>query len=262
MALHERLKEIPGVHFDERKHKVLTRFIDYLIPEVRLVGDSKKNLEQMREVRRTGIPTEVFPRHIANTDAPATYKMLVDHGYDDIANDLVFVLGNKLKLNRFSPLTDAYPHVVVWPPTIPAETEEEKEKKFEMNEVAARATKEILTRGGVIVLFAQGGREKGDHFKAFETSTGGYLSMNRNIVVFPLAIEDTDKSLAPAPTSILEAIPRRHSATMYVGELISVSDLRKQFNKGTNAEVFEQRLGYIHSKLIEGQGEIARFKTK
>ncbi len=262
MALHERLREIPGVNFVERKHQGLTWFIDRLIPEVTLVGNSRENLEQMREIRKAGKPVEIFPRHIANTDAPAIYKMLVDEGFGEIANDTVYILGNKLKQNLFNPLTDAYPHITVWPPTIPAETDKDKEAKNEMNALATKATKEVLARGGVIVMFAQGGREKGDHFKAFETSTGGYLSMNRDIVVFPLAITDTDKSLTPAPASIREAIPKRHSAVMHMGEPITVTDLRKKFSKGTNAEVFAQRLGYIHGKLIEGQGEITKFKAE
>ena len=83
--------------------------------------------------------------------------------------------------------------------------------------------------------------------------------MARELVVFPIALEDTDKILIPSPKG-LDKIPRRHSVTMHVGDPIDVAALRKQFNRGTNQEVFTQRLKYIHERLMEGQGEIVRFE--
>jgi|GEM_PF-4977988 len=263
MALHERFREIPGVNFNKNKHEIVTAVAGFLIPKVTLVEDSQENLLKMQELRgrEKSVPVELFPRHISNIDAPAIYKMLVDQGYNDIADDLVFILGNRLKLNLFRRLTDAYPHITVWPPTIPAITEEEIQVQGEMNSLAERATKEVLERGGAIVIFAQGGREKGERFKPFEIGTGGYLSMRREMAVFPIALDETDKVLVPAPTGVVDRIPHRHSVLMHVGEPIDTAGLRARFNVGKVATVFEQRLGYIHEKLLEGQGKIAWSQT-
>lgn len=263
MALAERFREIPGVNFNETKHGIVTAVTDILIPEVHLVGDSREHLEELRELIKQGIPSQLWPRHISNIDAGAIYKMLVDEGYDDIANNLVYILGNRLKLNLFRPLTDAYPHITVWSPRDPAITEEQIEEKGAMNELATKATKEVLARGGTIVVFAQGGREKGDRFKHYETGTGGYLSMTHGeTAVFPLALDETDKILVPAPKRIIDKIPHIHSPVMHLGESISTNYLRGDFSTGTVDEVYSQRVAFIHGRLMEGQGKIKEYQEQ
>lgn len=262
MALHERFRDIPGVNFDESKHNILVPVINFLIPEVHLVADSYQNLDTMDELHAQKRPGILIPRHIANVDGPGVYKMLVDSGHQEVADDTVNILGNKLKAGIFSPMSNAYPHIVVSPSSISVDemTPEQKAERKSTNDLAKTATKEVFKRNGNIVLFAQGGREKGRAFKKFDPDTGGYLSMARDLVVFPIALVDTDKVLVPAPKGF-DRIPRRHCVTMHVGEPIDVAELRKQYSHGTNEEVFTQRLQFIHDRLMEGQGKILRHQA-
>jgi len=166
-------RQIPRglVERDILKHLVAVQLTRDCI-EDELSVNGAENLQIFRELNASGKPCAVVSNHLSHSDAPTMDYTLRREGYSDLADKLVFILGIRLindELNRER--INSYSHITVWPPKeIPTNNDEVRESRA-MNVRAARASIDIMGKGGILVLFPEGGRSDDGQLQLVDPKT-------------------------------------------------------------------------------------------
>lgn len=194
------------------------------VPHVYIHG--KANIEEIRRLRAKGTPVSFYHNHLSNVDAPAVDHGFRKNGYDDIADEIIFIKGKKLQdeaVTRF--LTQMVPSFLIWPPTIETNTEEEKAQRHKLNFAALKSSKEALKQGNIIDVFPEGGRSRTQSLRAPVNEVSGYFSLLPNEVIVPIGIVGSEKIVR-----VGQKIPRRGEVHIIVGKPFAFVDVEKLYS--------------------------------
>ena len=188
---------IPGLNPQNPvTHTLLELYTDYAVSECEIEG--LENLEEVRKLHKEKKPVVWNPNHLSNLDALAIHREFERHGYKDVADRMIFLLGIRLLKNlgtRF--FTNGLPTISVWPPTEEVHTPAEQKKKSGMLKASLRGAIKILHDGDhSLVVFMEGGRSRTGSLRKPYPQTIRYLRAGEvDPYVVALGICGTDDRL-------------------------------------------------------------------
>ncbi|MDO8487031.1 MAG: lysophospholipid acyltransferase family protein [Candidatus Curtissbacteria bacterium] len=184
----------------------------------------QENLEEVRQLIAAGEKVVFAFNHLSNFDAPAIISALRRHGFQDIAQRTVFILGAKLLLNKLtSKFVGGYSFIPVWPPNLKPKNAEQEKMAMSFTYKSIRATRSVIKQGGIIALFPEGGRSRTSQLIEGYPAISHYLEGNW---VVPIGLYGTETVL---PIGAL--IPRKKSyVAMNVGKPIDIPAVKADFN--------------------------------
>ncbi len=153
-----------------------------------------QNLEKIRELSNSGHPILMVGNHRSNADAAALYEGLGKAGFEDLADKLKFILGQRLKFDwKTKYLTRGYSHIDIFPPTISTDEREMRRMKVEMNKAAIRNSKNVLSNHGILGLFPEGTRTRDSLMHDFIPETMSFALLCDDTYIAPFSLIGTDK---------------------------------------------------------------------
>jgi 1-acyl-sn-glycerol-3-phosphate acyltransferase len=224
------------------------RVLEYhYVSEVLVLGT--EHLETVRQHRKKKIPTIFFPNHLSNVDGPTLDRAWRTHGYEDIADDAVYFLGQKLRNGSITNvLTQATHRIPVWPKSLPAQGNEKALRK-NMNEQAGKTARKILQQGRSMVLFPEGGRSRTHTLGEPVDLAAIYLTMVDETLVAPVGISGTDAIL-----DVGERIPKRHLGFRPIVEFGDPFLVKKEnllVNGRPSRELMARQMGKIMDAIAD-----------
>lgn len=200
------------------------------VPDIRL--DGQENLEIVRMLSKQGKIIIFTPNHESNADAPSVLHSLSRNGFGDIAENIVFMLGVKLKKNPLTRLfINGFNYIPVWPPSLKPKNAKEKQEKWEIQREAITSTKEVIKQGNHLVVFPEGGRSRTGILGRGNPGILNYIPYDSIIV--PVTIIGTKEVLSPG-----EVIPKRFPVSVIFGQPVPLSEL---IDKNLSAESDRRR---------------------
>jgi 1-acyl-sn-glycerol-3-phosphate acyltransferase len=150
------------------------------------------SLEHIRYLHSRGDKLLMMGNHRSNADAPVLEHSLERNGFKDLSDNLVFLLGQKLKTswgtNYFS---SAYSHIDVWPPTMVPTDDAEKKLAHDITKNSLRAAREKLSEGKIISIFPEGTRTRDGNIHSFNSQIARF-ALGEDIYVIPFALAGTE----------------------------------------------------------------------
>lgn len=218
----ERLAVIPGI---SQKNIIARGIVDAIINTFVWKREvfGKENLQRVRELLTGGSKIIFTPNHLSNADAPVISKTLVENGFADLEQKLVFLLGQKLAGN---PLRKGFSFIDVWPKTMTPTDDKEKLKAWKMNGSGLRITKEALDKNYIVLIFPEGTRSRSGSLNRGVPEVSHYLTTSENTFIIPIGITGTEKILPPGAKW-----PKFGNMTIRFGEPRSVSSLDNSIPK-------------------------------
>lgn len=194
----------------------------HFIENILLLG--QENLAVIREKIEAGEKVVFTFNHLSNSDAPAIISALRRYGFRDIAQKIVFILGAKLLLNKFTSMfVGGYSYIPVWPPELEPKNEKQEKMAMSFTFDSIRAANSVKKLGGIIAIFPEGSRSRtGELGKGFP-AVSHYFD---NSWVVPVGLYGTEKVLP-----IGSRVPRKKDVVMNVGSPIDVSKVKVDFNQ-------------------------------
>lgn len=217
-----KLETLPGfIPVNPIAKKVVEGLTNVFVSHLYLHG--RANIAEIRLLQADGKPMIIIGNHLSNVDAAIIDQAFRRNGCDDIADACVYLKGKKLidePVPRF--LTKMLPCIVVWPPTMEANTPDEQKERSTMNFRAMKSSKEALKQGKNIVIFPEGTRSRSQQLGKAEPQISGYFSLVPDEFIVPLGIIATEKILP-----VGGKIPRRGEVHIVVGRPLSMVDLNE-----------------------------------
>jgi len=210
---------IPGLNPADPSKR---QFIDTILRlRSSLELDGKENLDTIRSLKLAGDKMIFVGNHRSMIDGPVLTRACETNGYKDIADQFVFLLGQKVKKmpvpNYFS---DAFTHIDVWPQTLTPADKEEKKIATAMTRNSVYAVRDQLERGKTIVVFGEGTRSRDGTLHSFVSEIGHFAKdrdvYNPDTFIVPFALLGTENILPvekQIPTSL-----KREKARVVIGQ--------------------------------------------
>lgn len=194
--------------------KAATRIFAYEIG-----AQQKENLQEASELIAQGGRLVMTPNHQSHADYPVL-KLSLESNAPEIAKNTVPLWGKKLKDNKVTNfLSAAYNRIPVWPPTIQPKREE-REEFLSMNRKAREDAKNVLTRGGHLVIFLEGTRSRNGKLQKGDPRAEVFFKLVPNEFIMPIGITGTRVLLHPGIP-----VPIPYSPKIVYGKPILVEDL-------------------------------------
>ncbi len=238
-----KLETFPGfIPVNPIAKKVVEGLTNVFVPHLYLHG--RANIEEIRRLQADGKPMIIIGNHLSNIDAAIIDQALRRNGCDDIAGAWFYLKGKKL-IDELAPrfLTKMLPCIVVWPPTMEANTPDEQKERSAMNFMAMKLSKDALKQGKNIVIFPEGTRSRSQQLGKAEPQISGYFSLVPDEFIVPLGIIATEKILP-----VGSKIPHRGEVHVVVGRPFPVADLLEQYKDLPKAE---RRAAGMHHVMRE-----------
>lgn len=194
-------------------------------PDIKISG--KENVEEAIGIT-DGKNLVFVMRHLSNFDTAAVQLALKRIGFGKIVSKLIFLQGIKLDKNPVTKVFQkAFNRIKVWPPSLPAKSEEEKIKRKKMMKESLESSKKALKEGHVLGIYCEGGRSYDALLKPVEPAAIHYLTLQPNTIVIPVTIRGTNRVLPPGAWLIFPAAPVK----IDFGEPINITTLMKECEK-------------------------------
>lgn len=216
---------VPGLNpADPNKRQIIDAILR-LHTSLELEG--KENLDTVRSLRLAGDKMIFVGNHRSMIDGPVLTRACEINGYKDIADQFVFLLGQKVKKmpvsNYFS---DAFTHIDVWPKVLIPEDEEEKKIATAMARNSLHAVRDQLDKGKIIVVFGEGTRSRDGSLQPFVPEIGHFAKDrdkdNPDTFIVPFALLGTQNVL-PVERQIPTPLKRKN-ARVVIGQPFPTAD--------------------------------------
>lgn len=227
-------------------HKLILECISAITaPKITVMGE--ENLTKAEELIKQNKLLIFTPNHLSNADAPALLRALKKEGFGKMSGKIVFLQGIKLDNDptaRF--LMRGTQRIRVWPTSLPANTDEEKQERLRMTKDSWKAAKNALVAGDHLLIFPEGGRSYMGQLKEGEPAIAHFLKLSPETWVLPVGIAGTEKVLPPN-----KKFPVPHPISIRFGPPTNVNNLIQATNHLPPKERNKAIVGLV-MKVIAG----------
>jgi 1-acyl-sn-glycerol-3-phosphate acyltransferase len=212
--------------------------------------EGEENLEAIRSLKLAGDKMIFVGNHRSMIDGPVFTRACETNGYKDIADQFVFLLGQKVKKMPVSNFfSDAFTHIDVWPKVLVPEDEEEKRLATAMTRNSLHAVHDQLDKGKIIVVFGEGTRSRDGSLHPFVPEIGHFAKDrdkgNPDTFIVPFALLGT-QDILPVEKQIPTSLKKKH-AHVVIGRPFLAADHMPE--KGQ--ERYEVLMNYTHDCVDE-----------
>lgn len=205
------------------------KLMDFIV-EPLLISDAHlegaENLQVVRDLLLTqGKHVVIAANHISHADGPAIHTGLSRNGFGDLAKKCVYLSGLRMEDKFYTRVLGRRAKTIqVWPPTIPAETDNQRREKLHITRDALYAAQKVHESGGIIVMFGEGHRSEDSTMQPVSPAIEYFL---RDKVVLPVGIWGTEK-IKPIKGGF-----RRGPVSVRVGQAIDIGQYTASLSEAT-----------------------------
>ncbi len=208
-----------------------------------ILAEGLDHVEEFREASRE-LQSMVNANHLSNYDHTAVMQALIRNGYRDVVDNMVFPLGISLQKNKAAKVANQMvPTIPVWPTAFPANTEEEKKQKFEMNRAGSRAIVSSMQEGKTIVLYPEASRGTKPEIESVDENVHGYFR-RPNMVILPVSLTGTEVALPKG-----EWLPNDFPITVTFGRPLYTNELLEKYKDIPHREVGKKILDDVMMEI-------------
>jgi 1-acyl-sn-glycerol-3-phosphate acyltransferase len=184
--------------------------------------DSIAQLNEINELRRSGQPLTFICNHLTYADSHVLEMMLIRFGFQDLANHMIHIAGQKtFEIWRYS-LTRSLNTIRVYQP----KANIDRMLKKKMNSRALRWAARQKRKGYSLLVFPEGTRtrmEKRFNLKGGNPRTTIYF---RNSIVVPLGLMGSEEMMP-----VGKILPRPATISLRIGKPIDHSNLEQELRQ-------------------------------